>query len=304
MCGTKITKVPHHQQRATSGLLRSASRAPAGRRTRSGMHTHDFPGGKERWEPHFHCRRYVVRVSSMRWLLLARHCYERGLHGRSGRSLDSVGSVSSEMGEHSLEKHSLGSAFCFIIYYVRRDALHYLFHHTPDSFKAFWSERILIRTHVACAVTMIFVGPLQFWTGLRMRSMTLHVWSGRVFLVTGTFVGCSALYMGLHPRTGGIVFGFGLFLNGLFYLAAASIAYYAIRLGNVQVHQRVDDSYLCSGMRRDRRRQNYPRHDVHRSANWSRRLKRYKRVGELGGAADGHRDRLATSPPPQDTPPD
>ena len=111
MCGTKITKVPHHQQLATSGLLRSASRAPAGRRTRSGMHTHDFPGGKERWEPHFHCRRYVVRVSSMRWLLLARHCYERGLHGRSGRSLDSVGSVSSEMGEHSLEKHSLGSAF-------------------------------------------------------------------------------------------------------------------------------------------------------------------------------------------------
>ena len=54
-----------------------------------------------------------------------------------------------------------------IIYYVRRDALHYLFHYTPDSFKAFWSERILIRTHVACAVTMICTGSLQFWTGLR-----------------------------------------------------------------------------------------------------------------------------------------
>ena len=124
-----------------------------------------------------------------------------------------------------------------IIYYVRRDTLHYLFHYTPDSFKAFWSERILIRTHVACAVTMIFSGSLQFWTGLRMRNMTFHVWCGRVFLLTGTFVGCSALYMGLHPRLGGIVYGFGLFLNGLFWLAAASIAYYAIRLGNVQVHK-------------------------------------------------------------------
>jgi hypothetical protein len=49
-----------------------------------------------------------------------------------------------------------------IIYYVRRDALHYLFYYTPDSFKAFWSERILIRTHVACAVTMISTGTLQF----------------------------------------------------------------------------------------------------------------------------------------------
>jgi Predicted membrane protein (DUF2306) len=88
-----------------------------------------------------------------------------------------------------------------------------------------------------------------------MRSMTLHVWCGRVFLVTGAFVGSSALYMGLHPRTGGIVFGFGLFLNGLFYLAAASIGYYAIRLGNVQVHQ---EWMIRTGMRRDRRRQNYP----------------------------------------------
>jgi Predicted membrane protein len=124
-----------------------------------------------------------------------------------------------------------------IIYYVRRDALHYLFHYTPDSFKAFWSERILIRTHIACAVTMISTGTLQFWTGLRMRNMTFHVWCGRVFLASGTFVGCSALYMGLHPRLGGIVYGFGLFLNGLFWLAAAFIAYYAIRLGNVQVHK-------------------------------------------------------------------
>ena len=113
-----------------------------------------------------------------------------------------------------------------IIYYVRRDALHYLFQYSPDSFKAFWSERILIRMHVACAVTMISTGTLQFWTGLRMRNMTFHVWCGRVFLLTGTFVGCSALYMGLHPRLGGIVYGFGLFLNGLFWLAAASIAFY------------------------------------------------------------------------------
>jgi uncharacterized membrane protein len=84
---------------------------------------------------------------------------------------------------------------------------------------------------------MIFIGPLQFWTGLRMRHMTLHGWSGRVYLLTCTFVGSSALYMGMHPRLGGIVYGFGLFLNGLFWLAAAGTAYYAIRVGNVQVHK-------------------------------------------------------------------
>jgi len=123
-----------------------------------------------------------------------------------------------------------------IVYYIRRDALHYLFNYTPESFKGFWSDRILIR-NVACAVTMIFTGSFQFWTGLRMRHLPLHTWLGRVFLLTGTFVASSALYLGLHPRTGGIVMGIGLMFNGLFWLAAASIAYHAIRSGNVQVHK-------------------------------------------------------------------
>jgi len=67
--------------------------------------------------------------------------------------------------------------------------------------------------------------------------MALHVWLGRVFLITGTFVASSALYLGQHRLTGGIVMGIGLMFNGLFWLAAASIAYYSMRLGNVQVHK-------------------------------------------------------------------
>jgi len=50
--------------------------------------------------------------------------------------------------------------------------------------------------------------------------------------------------MGLHPRLGGIVYGFGLFQNGLFWLAAAAMAYYAIRLGNVPVRRTAGKS-LC-----------------------------------------------------------
>jgi uncharacterized membrane protein len=148
-----------------------------------------------------------------------------------------------------------------IVYYVRRDALHYLFHYTPQSFKAFWPDRILIRTHVACAVTMIFTGPFQFWTGLRMRYLTLHTWLGRIFLVTGTFVASSAMYLGLHPRTGGMVMGIGLSLNGLFWLAAAAMAYYAIRLGNIPQHKEwMIRTYVlaCNGIVGDRILANIP----------------------------------------------
>ena len=142
-----------------------------------------------------------------------------------------------------------------IIYYVRRDALHYLFHYSPESFKSFWQIRILVRIHVAFAIIMIFLGPLQFWTGFRMRYLTLHMWCGRVFLVTGTYVASTAMYMGLHPRTGGIVMGIGLSVNGLLWLAAAAMAYYAIRLRNVVQHKEwMIRTYVlaCNGIVGDR----------------------------------------------------
>ena len=142
-----------------------------------------------------------------------------------------------------------------IAYYVRRDGLHYLFRYTPDSYKSFWPIRILIRLHVAFAIIMIFSGPLQFWTGLRMRYLTLHTWCGRIFLGTGTYVACTAMYMGLHPRLGGIVYGFGLFLNALFWVSAGFMAYYAIRLGNVQQHKEwMIRTYVlaCNGIVGDR----------------------------------------------------
>jgi uncharacterized membrane protein len=65
----------------------------------------------------------------------------------------------------------------------------------------------------------------------------LHRWAGLTYVATGTVASCAVLYMGLHPRLGGIVYGFGLFLNGLFWLAAVAIAYYAIQAGNVPVHK-------------------------------------------------------------------
>ena len=124
-----------------------------------------------------------------------------------------------------------------IMHYVRRDALHYLFQYTPQSFQSFWSERWVIRTHVAVAMVMVLLGPLQFWTGFRMRHFRLHRWAGLTYLATGAVASCAVLYMGLHPRLGGVVYGFGLFLNGLFWLAAAAIAFYAIRIGDIPVHK-------------------------------------------------------------------
>jgi hypothetical protein len=63
------------------------------------------------------------------------------------------------------------------------------------------------------------------------------------------------MYLGLHPRTGGIVMGIGLSLNGLFWLAAAAMAYYAIRLRNVPQHKEwMIRTYVlaCNGIVGDR----------------------------------------------------
>ena len=124
-----------------------------------------------------------------------------------------------------------------IAYYVHRDAFHYLFDYTPASFKHFWPERWVIRSHIALAMLMITSGPLQFSSWLRRRHRTVHRWSGYVFLSTGCAVSATAMYMGLHPVEGDVVYGVGLFLNALFFLIATSIAYYAIRTRDIQVHR-------------------------------------------------------------------
>ncbi|MES2625258.1 MAG: DUF2306 domain-containing protein [Pseudomonadota bacterium] len=65
--------------------------------------------------------------------------------------------------------------------------------------------------HIGCAVTALVIGPLQFWTRLRQRQLTLHRWLGRTYVTTCLVGGLSGLVLALGTSAGIVAtLGFGV----------------------------------------------------------------------------------------------
>lgn len=86
---------------------------------------------------------------------------------------------------------------------------------------AFGRHPVLTVTHIIPGLLFIVLGPFQFFSGLRRRHPSFHRWNGRVFLVSASIVGVTALVMGPQMAIGGpletaatLVFG-SLFLFSL-----------------------------------------------------------------------------------------
>jgi uncharacterized membrane protein len=118
----------------------------------------------------------------------------------------------------------------FIVHY----ALPY-FAFDPAYFKAFWPHRIQLVLHIAGGMITLVCGPLQFWTGLRRRSMTLHRAIGKLYLA-GVAVGAFGGYwLAAYSVPHG--FGVAIMFMSTAWLFTTAAAYASILRGLVVVHQ-------------------------------------------------------------------
>ncbi len=120
----------------------------------------------------------------------------------------------------------------FVIKYV----LFYYRHFDAVSFDVYWQRRGWLFLHINGGTLALLTGPWQFWTGLRQKHMTVHRWTGRLFLL-GVAMGVAGA-VGLSATT---TYGWG-FAVGLMGLASAwlvttSMAYVSIRKGLVELHK-------------------------------------------------------------------
>ena len=58
----------------------------------------------------------------------------------------------------------------------------------------YWGKRTALILHIGGASLALFMGPLQFWMGLRNQYMRVHRWTGRLYLV-GVFVGSVGAFL-------------------------------------------------------------------------------------------------------------
>ena len=119
--------------------------------------------------------------------------------------------------------------------YFINDAVPFLTDISPAKFGRFWPRRVWLLTHIAGGSLALLVGPFQFWSGLRRRSMPVHRWTGRLYVVGVLIGGSAAFYLASHAQ--GVIFGISLGALGVAWWTTTGMAYLAIRLGQVGQHK-------------------------------------------------------------------
>ncbi|MCP1677272.1 hypothetical protein J2T57_004451 [Natronocella acetinitrilica] len=116
------------------------------------------------------------------------------------------------------------------------DALPYLLNQNEDVFGRFWPHRAALVLHIVGGTVALFMGPFQFWSGLRRRSLTVHRWTGRLY-IGGVLLSSTAGFFLAPANYLGLSFGAGLIALNFAWLLSIGMAYAAIRLREITVHR-------------------------------------------------------------------
>jgi len=126
----------------------------------------------------------------------------------------------------------LALAASFVFKYV----LFYYRHYDAASFDTLWPRRAWLFLHINGGTLALLTGPWQFWSGLRQRHMSIHRWTGRLFLL-GVAAGVAGAVGLVVKEVGYWAFGVGLMGLAAAWLVTTSMAYYSIRKGLVALHK-------------------------------------------------------------------
>src|SRR5690349_24671542 len=66
--------------------------------------------------------------------------------------------------------------------FLMTDAIPFITDISPGTYGRFWPRRNWLLTHIAGSGLALLVGPFQFWSGMRRRSMLVHRWTGRLYV--------------------------------------------------------------------------------------------------------------------------
>jgi hypothetical protein len=106
---------------------------------------------------------------------------------------------------------------------------------TEHVYRRYWPYRGWLMAHIAGGSLALLLGPLQFFSRLRRWSITLHRWTGRLYL-GGVVIGAiAATYMGLVTKYR--AFGISLVAMAFAWLSCAGMAYLAIRRRQIPAHK-------------------------------------------------------------------
>jgi len=107
----------------------------------------------------------------------------------------------------------------------------------PEMMAVYEDHRLWIYLHIFASSLALLLGPIQFFTTIRLRWPHLHRWVGRIYLFVGVLIGgIAGLYMSALAF-GGLMAKLGFAGLAIAWLFTGFKAYQAIRSGQVLQHQ-------------------------------------------------------------------
>lgn len=125
-------------------------------------------------------------------------------------------------------------------YFIYTNALRYF---NPDfeiytpEFRPFAPSIIL---HVAGGMTALVIGPLQFFSTLRIKHSHLHRTIGKIYLTAALISGLSAIHLAVFDnllRKGEFIFATGTLGMALAWFVTGGMAFWAIKNRNILQHK-------------------------------------------------------------------
>lgn len=116
-----------------------------------------------------------------------------------------------------------------------RDPLHYVTDHTPKSFGHYWPNRWWLLPHIAGGTLALFLGPLQFWAGLRARHPAFHRILGRLYVLGIAIAGATGFYLSFNTTPAD--FGVALFTLSFAWWLTVGMAFLAIKRRRFDAHR-------------------------------------------------------------------
>jgi uncharacterized membrane protein len=131
---------------------------------------------------------------------------------------------------------ALAAVLAVGVVFVAKYVFRYYLNYNPAEFDPYWSRRAILLVHSPSGLVALLIGPFQFSRRLRQRNLQLHRMLGRTYLIA---VLCGSLAgMGLAVTTTfGVIWGFSLFCLALAWITCGAMAFYAIKLRQIAVHQ-------------------------------------------------------------------
>ncbi|MGC1424399.1 MAG: DUF2306 domain-containing protein [Terracidiphilus sp.] len=138
---------------------------------------------------------------------------------------------------------ALGAVLFVAAAFVFKYVFHYYLHYNEAAFNDpaagaanYWRMRGWLLLHISSGMTAALIGPWQFSQRLRKRYLQLHRLSGRVYVIA-VMCGCVGALGLAIGTTFGKAWGFGVAMLAFAWFTTTSMAYYAVRQRQIQIHR-------------------------------------------------------------------